>query len=201
MAQIPEQKPTPSSLHWKKQFDVGPSATLTSPFSYIAYGLLLLLGVLALLGIGITAANYLSSIASAQGLGLQLGEVQISQTGPARARLQFKVHNGSSQGVRIEAYEAFLFLKGRLVTNSYAGIEPGANAADFRNSLIFTKELAPAQSLDLDLTLYIPADQAERARETLSASTVTWSANVLLRVHFPNTSEARWLRLTSRFPE
>ena len=103
----------------------------------IAYAILLAMGLVALVGIGATASNYMDSVRTARGLRLEITHLQVIDDDNPRVEIHFKLHNRSPLEVGIERYNATVYLNGELVGTSmslYTGTDPSVSPAVYRTA-------------------------------------------------------------------
>ena len=172
--------------------------------SRIAYAILLVMGLVALVAIGASASNYMGSARTARGLRLEITNLQVIDDDNPRAVIHFKLHNRSPLEVGIERYNATIYLNGELVATSmslYTGTDPTVSPSVYRKAVTIDQVLGADQDLDLELVLYIYAAQIETVRQAQRSGTMSWSTRANFRLILPYAREEDWVELSATFEE
>jgi hypothetical protein len=160
------------------------------------------MGLIALIGIGLSVSNYVGSVRSGQGLRLKIASLRVVDDHNPRAVIGFRIHNHSPLPVEIENYSFTLYLNGELIgtnTMSYRGTDPGVDAAVYSRASMVNRVLLGGEYLDLGFTLYIYSAQMDSVRRAKLSGPMVWSTNAAFRVLLPHTREERSVRLGARY--
>lgn len=170
----------------------------------VAYALLLLLGLAALVGSGISVANYVSSVRSVRNLELEITDLQFIDDDNPRVIIHFRLHNHSPLAITVKAYFFELTLNEARVGGSnsaYRGTDIKVDPAVYSQAANINQVLAPQQQLDLDFTLFIFTAQQDIIRREQTSAAKRWTANAGFRLIFPNASAEKLVRLRAIFAE
>jgi hypothetical protein len=170
----------------------------------IAHAILLVLGLAALIGIGVSLSMYLRSAESAEQLRLELVSLQLVDDANPRAILDFRLHNRSPLTMRVQDYSFNLLLNGQWIGSSnslYRGTDPNADPGAYTKAVTLNETLGAGQQLDLKFTLYIYETQMDVVRRMQGAGPLPWSVAAGFNVVFPYARDLRTVPLTADLEE
>lgn len=171
----------------------------------LAYIVLFLMAVVALLVLGADVSNYIASIKSVSGLGLEIVDLEVIDDDNPRALVRFRVRNDSPLETKLERCLLELYLNEERIGSSYSmymGTDPNLDPKTHLATQNINQSLAPGQTLVLEFTLYIYSAQMEIVRHAQTAESMTWHATANLTTFLPYSREKNFVvRLQAEFEE
>lgn len=170
--------------------------------SRVAYTLLLLLGLAALLASGVSVSNYVNSVRSISRLALEITDLQFIDDDNPRVIIHFRLHNRSSLAIQVKEFFFELSFNEERVGGSnslYRGTDPNVDPAVYSRASSIEQTLAPQGYLDLTFTLYIFSVQQDIIRHGEQSGLQSWSVNAGFRLIFPHTREERLIRMRASY--
>ena len=185
-----------NGIHEKKE------SPLTKRVQNIAYILLLLIGLAAIVTLRTDVSNYLSSVRSVRGLRLNIVDLKVVDDDNPRALIRFNVLNQSPLEIELENYHFDLFFEGTLIGGShhmYRGTNPDADPGEYIKARTINRVLGPDQTLALEFTLYIYKTKMEIVRNTQPARSMSWQVKTDFTVFLPNSRKKSHVKLKARY--
>ena len=170
----------------------------------IAHAVLLLMCLVALIVIDVIASNYIRSVKSMSGLGLEIIQLEIIDDSNPRGVIRFRLSNRSPLPIEIERYEFTLRLNEEHIGTSnstYMGTDPAVDRGSYRKATTIDRSLAPGKNLALEFTLYIYSAQMELVRRAQRSGDMPWSASARFDVILPYGDKEQTIGLSARYSE
>ena len=123
----------------------------------VAYTVLLLMGLTALIATGWGATNHIRAGQSTLGLELEITNFQFIDDDNPRAIIRFRLHNHGALAMEIDSYFFYLLLNGERVGTSFAiyrGTDPNEDLSAHSRAAIRLM-LTAQEHLDLEFTQHI----------------------------------------------
>ncbi len=196
-----------SGTIWEKlptqQEEPGPYDRL----QHIVYGVLLLLGLVALIAIAASMyrfTNYIRSAEAVRDLELEIVSLQTVDDANPRVDIHFRLHNRSSLELSFHNYIFALFLNGERVSSSsstYVGTDPNTDPNIYKKATKINKVLGPGQLLDLRFTLYIFSAPMDIVRRAQLSDSLSWSIDASFEATLPYAAKVDLIPLSAGFEE
>jgi len=168
----------------------------------VAYILLLLMGLAAIVTLQIDVSNYLSSVRGVRELRLNIVDLKIVDDDNPRALIRFSVLNQSPLEIELESYHFTLYLEGKFIGGSqyqYRGTNPDANPGEHIKAQTINRVLGPGQRLSLAYKLYIYKTKMEIVRHTQPTRFKSWQVKADFTVFLPNSRNKSHIKLKAQY--